>query len=121
MKAEGEGVHSYDYKHDVLMFKIKERFYDRSEEFDRVVVDIDEEGFITGLQIFDASELLDVSKKALNNIENFKFDVEVKENVLTIKLSFDAKKRNKPVKAGQNIIRENSKTNLKDSRVICTV
>lgn len=47
LKTKGE--FDYDYVHDILFFKCKDRQHERSIELDNVVIDIDEEGFIVGL------------------------------------------------------------------------
>ena len=54
----GEGEMDYDYINDILFFKVKNREYDRSLEFENLVIDIDSENFIIGIQIFDASKFL---------------------------------------------------------------
>ena len=51
---EAEGEMDYDYANDVLFFKIKDREYDFSIEFQNMVIDVDEEKFIVGIQIFEA-------------------------------------------------------------------
>ena len=61
-----KGEMDYDYKHDILFFKTKDRKYSKSIELlDNLVVDVDKEGFLVGIQIFDASLYLNVDKKNL--------------------------------------------------------
>ena len=72
-KVKGKGEVDYDYKHDILFFKVKNREYTKSIELlDNLVVDVDKEGFLTGIQIFDAAEYLNIDKKILLNL--FKFE-----------------------------------------------
>lgn len=65
MKTKEEGIADYDYKHDILFFKTKKRTYKKSIELDNIVLDVDEGGFITGIQIFEVSKFLNLSKEAL--------------------------------------------------------
>ena len=71
LKKEGES--DYDYLNDILFFKAKEREYSRSVELDNIVVDVDEEDFIVGAQIFEASKFLGIAKDALKNLSKGKF------------------------------------------------
>ena len=127
LDARGKGEYTYDYRNDTLLFKIKNREYNMSIEFENLVVDIDKEGFITGLRIFDASQLFKLSKIALNKVRSFEFNTKVetgdkKEKVITIQLRFVPMLRNKPmIKQGQNIVRESFSSQIKNSEVLCTV
>ena len=74
-RLEGKGEVDYDFKHDILFFKTKEREYAKSIELlDNLVIDVDKEGFLTGIQIFDAAKYLNIDKKSLLNIPNQKSD-----------------------------------------------
>ena len=127
LDARGKGEYTYDYRNDILLFKIKNREYAMSIEFENLVVDIDKEGFITGLRIFDASQLFKLSKIALNKVRSFEFNTKVetgakKEKVITIQLRFVPMLRNKPmIKQGQDIVRESFSSQIKNSEVLCTV
>ena len=127
LDARGKGEYTYDFRNDILLFKIKNREYNMSIEFENLVVDIDKEGFITGLRIFDASQLFKLSKIALNKVRSFEFNTKVetgdkKEKVITIQLRFMSVLRNRPViKHGQDIVREASDSHIRNSEVLCTV
>ena len=127
LDARGKGEYTYDYRNDILLFKIKNRDYAMSIEFENLIVDIDKEGFITGLRIFDASQLFKLSKIALNKVRSFEFNTKVetgakKEKVITIQLRFVPMLRNKPmIKQGQDIVREAFSSQIKNSEVLCTV
>ena len=41
LAAEGKGEYTYDYLNDILLFKIKDRDYLKSLDFDNLIVDID--------------------------------------------------------------------------------
>ena len=65
----GKGEVDYDFKHDILFFKIKDRRYAKSIELlDSIVADVDKDGFLVGIQIFDASKFLKLDKKELLSI-----------------------------------------------------
>ena|SRR3989344_4547266 len=121
LDAKGKGEVNYDYKNDTLLFKIKDREYVKSIDFDDLVVDIDKEGYITGVQIFEASEMFKIDKEALRNIKYFEFDTKAENNVISIRLRFTHVRRNKQViERGENLRRE-SASPLIDSEVLCTV
>ncbi|MBW2969424.1 DUF2283 domain-containing protein, partial [Candidatus Woesearchaeota archaeon] len=58
----------YDYKYDILTFKMKNRNYKKSIEFQNFVIDIDNKNFVTGIRIFDASKVFNTDKYVLKNI-----------------------------------------------------
>ncbi len=73
-KKKWKGEVDYDYKHDILFFKTKNREYEKSFEFDNLIIDIDKKGFIVGIQIFEASEFLRLSRIKLRDIPNWEFN-----------------------------------------------
>ncbi len=116
LDARGNGEVDYDYVHDILFFKIKDREYFRSIEFEDIVLDIDKESFITGIQIFNASNMFKVEKESLKEIKKWDFDIKVENNVIFVQLAFEIVKRNKVIERVQNIIRK-SPSLLKNSEV----
>ena len=122
LKALGKGECIYDYANDLLLFKIKNRNYLKSLDFDNLVVDIDKQGFITGLRIFDASKIFNIPKLALKDIKSFKFHARIEDKKVTIELEFIPVLRNKPyIKQGQNLVREAIGSEVNNSEVLCTV
>lgn len=122
LNAKGLGIYNYDYENDLLLFKIKEREYTRSLDFGNLIVDIDKEGFITGLRIFDASEVFRMDKIALKKVKQFEFHTRVEDKVIEIQLRFTAMLRNKAIiKQGQDFVRESLESDIKDGEVLCTV
>ena len=94
----------------------------KSLDFDNLIVDIDKEGFITGLRIFDASEIFNIPKLALKNIKSWRFNASIEDKKVTIQLEFIPILRNKPlIKQGQNLVREAIGSEVSDSEVLCTV
>ena len=118
-RLEGKGEVDYDYKHDILFFKTKDREYAKSIELlDNLVVDVDKEGFLTGIQIFDAAEYLNIDKKSLLSIPNWQFTINVHENIIEIRLVFQIKVRNKIVEKNP-IISQQINQKLPDSEMVC--
>ncbi len=121
LDARGKGEVDYDYKNDILFFKVKDREYAKSLEFEEIVLDIDKEGFITGIQLFGASELFRIDKETLRNVRGWEFHIKAESNVITLQLRFEMIKRNKViVEQGQNMVRE-ATSPLADSEVLCKI
>ena len=97
LNGTGKGEFMYDYKNDLLMFKVKDREYKHSLEFENFVVDIDEHGFVTGLRVFDASKLFELDKIVLRNIHEMGFKAIIENNTITISLKFISELRNKSI------------------------
>ena len=122
LDARGKGEYTYDYPNDVLLFKTKDRDYSKSLKFGNLIVDINSEGFITGLRLFDASKILKLSKITLKNLKQFEFNADVEDKIVTIKLRFVCMVRNAPkIVQGQDIIREAISSSIQNSEVVCTV
>ena len=118
-KLEGKGEVDYDYEHDILFFKLKGREYAKSIELlDNIVVDVDKEGFLVGIQMFDASEYLNIDKKSLLKIPNWQFTISVHENIIEIRLVFQVKIRNKIVEKNP-IIAQQVNQKLPNSEMTC--
>src|SRR3989344_4813468 len=94
---EAEGEMDYDYVNDILLFKIKDREYDFSIEFQNMVVDVDEGQYIVGIQIFDASQFLKIGKEHLRKITNWQFKAKLQDNEFRIDLYYQVVVRNKTV------------------------
>ncbi len=92
---KGKGELLYDYKEDILTFKIKHRNYKRSVEFQNFVIDIDEENFVTGIRVFDASKIFGHEKYIIKNITHCSFNARIESNALTIQFKFISTIRNR--------------------------
>lgn len=110
---EAEGEMDYDYANDILFFKIKNREYDFSVEFQNMVIDIDEEKFIVGIQIFEASKFLRMSKVNLREIPKWRFNAKLENNTIEIRLDYQLKVRNKVFEKNPIIIQENKSESLR--------
>ena len=94
---EAEGEMDYDYVNDILLFKVKDREYDYSIEFQNMVVDVDSEQFIVGIKIFDASKFLKIVREHLRKITNWQFKAKLQDDEFRINLHYQVIVRNKTV------------------------
>ncbi|MDP3727895.1 MAG: DUF2283 domain-containing protein [bacterium] len=101
----GKGVWNYDLKHDILLLKVKDLLYEKSVDIDDYTVHFDPGGLTMGLEIEDASRVLDVSKEALRQISFFRYDILIKGERIQIKILLLTKSRNKELKLKQDIER----------------
>lgn len=120
---EGKGEFDYDYLHDILFFKIKDRIYDRSIDLDNFVIDLDNEDFIVGFQIFDASKYFGIKQTYLRDALKWKLQTKVEpinefESKIEIRLVFQIKIRNKILQP-EPIITQNIRSRLEESNMIC--
>jgi len=113
---EAEGEMDYDYSNDILFFKVKDREYDFSIEFQNMVIDIDKEKYVVGIQIFEASEFLGMSKLNLREIPKWQFKAKIENNIIELRLNYQLKIRNKVFEKSPIIIQEN-KSNLSPQMV----
>jgi len=121
----GKGEFDYDYANDILFFKVKNREYEKSIELNNQVIDIDDKGFVVGIQIFDVSKFLNITKYALMNAVRWRFQAtteKINENNsrIEVRLEFQVKLRNKIVQPNP-IITENVKDSLEDSKMVAVL
>jgi len=116
LKTKGEV--DFDYKHDILFFKFSEREYNKSIEFENLILDIDTRGFITGLQILEASKFFNISKNALLKIPRWELKTSVNNGVIEIRLIFNVEKRNKIIEKNP-IIMQHTTEPLRNSQLVC--
>ncbi|HLC66826.1 MAG TPA: DUF2283 domain-containing protein [Candidatus Nanoarchaeia archaeon] len=122
LNAEGKGEWSYDDANDILLFKTKDRYYERSIEFGDIVLDIDRENFITGVQIFAGSKIFGMSREALRTIKQFSLTTKVESSQVVVQLRFTTTSLNKPsVTQGQEFVHSLGNLKLGNSEVVCTV
>lgn len=126
-KLKGKGEVDYDYKNDILFFKTKNREYEKSIELDNIILDIDSKGFIVGVQLFEASEFLNLEKIKLREIINWEFntktelvDLEGKQvTKIEIRLMFQVKIRNKVIEKNPIIMPQPIAEILPNSKLAC--
>jgi uncharacterized protein YuzE len=117
---EAEGEMDYDFAEDILFFKVKNREYSFSIEFQNMVIDIDEEKFVVGIQIFEASKFLRMSKINLREIPRWKFNAKIEGNVMELRLNYEVQIRNKIYEKSPIIIQEN-KAGLPSPQMVQTI
>jgi len=108
LNAIGKGVVDYDLAHDILFFKIKNRTYDRSLEINNIILDIDTKGYITGIQILEASDFFGTKHFHLKNTKKFKFQSRSERGKIEIRLTFEILVRNKIIEKNPIIMQETS-------------
>ncbi len=116
LKTRKQGEYEYDAGNDLLIFRTKERDYHSSLEFDDFVLDMDTKRHITGMRIFDASKVFDISKRALSDLRNLEFGSKMEGNSISISMRFDVKKKGVLERHVQNFYRSVDNS-LKDSEV----
>ena len=121
LDAKGKGIVDYDFEEDTLFFKVKNRDYLKSIDFGDFVLDVDTKGFVTGIQIFDASKLFDVSKTTLNKVKRWQFHTKVEENKILLQLSFEAVNKNKTVVERHSLVRDYPSSFESVAEVVCNV
>ena len=114
----GKGEIDYDYENDILFLKVKNRTYDHSLELDDMVLDVDEEGYIIGIQLFGASQTFNTNKDSLQSIKKWEFKIKTEEKIISLQLTFEIIQQDHIVERGQNVIRETSSI-LVNSQVLC--
>ena len=117
---EAKGEMDYDYVNDILFFKVEDREYDFSLEFQNMVIDVDKEQFITGIQIFDASNFLGIAKVHLREIPKWKFKAKIKEDIVEIRLFYKLVVRNKIIEKTPIIIQQNT-ARLPSPQMVVTI
>lgn len=116
LKEKGEV--DYDYKHDILFFKTQNKEYARSIELDNMVLDIDTDGFIVGIQIMEASAFFNLEKRMLLKVPNWEFSVSVHNGRIEFRLTFQIAMRNKIIEKNP-IIMQSIEEKLPDSEMVC--
>jgi len=120
LNAKGKGEYSYDYDNDIAVFKVKDRNYLKSIDFDNFIIDIDDEGFITGVRVIDASKVFKINKIGLKNMSNWEFNSSIEDKVISLQLRFSCILRNKQINQGENFVREALDSSIHNSEVKCT-
>ncbi|HLD05463.1 MAG TPA: DUF2283 domain-containing protein [Candidatus Nanoarchaeia archaeon] len=113
-----KGEMDYDDQYDILLFKAANRLYRKSIELDDVVLHFDPENRIMGVQIFDASEFLNLPKEALLKIPQWELRAAVNEGKIEIRLTLKVKVGNETVKTNPIIIQSLSDS-IPDSELVC--
>jgi len=114
---EQKGELSYDFSNDILFFKVREREYSHSIEVNNIVIDFDEENFIVGMQIFDASKLFNIPKVWLAEPKNARFRASIRDNRIQVSLLLEINVRNKVYRPNPIVIQD-SEEDIPDSETV---
>ncbi len=117
---EAAGEMDYDYVNDILFFKVKNREYSFSIEFQNMVIDVDEEKFIVGIQLFEASKFLEMSKINLREIPKWQFNAKIEKGVIELRLNYQLQIRNRIYEKSPIIIQED-KSGLPSPQMVQTI
>ena len=85
-----------------------------------MVIDVDNEKFIIGIQVFEASKFLGLSKINLREIPKWKFNAKIEDNVIEFRLNYQLKIRNQIFEKNPIIIQEN-KSGLPSPQLVQTI
>ncbi len=121
LDAKGKGEVIYNYEDDILLFKIKDRDYMKSIDFDNITADIDTEGFITGVRVFDASKILELQKTSLSKINSLEFNAKIEGNIVSVQLKFECGLGKKLMVQRENLVREAIGLDMMNSEVLCSM
>ena len=117
---EADGEMDYDFENDILFFKIKNREYSFSIEFQNMFIDIDKEKFVVGIQMFNASKFLGMSKINLREIPKWQFKAKIEEGIIEFRLNYQLQIRNKIYDKNPIIIQEN-KSDLPSPQMVRSI
>ena len=120
LEATEKGAMDYDLENDILFLKVAGRTYARSVELDDIVVDLDQEGAVIGVQVFDVSALFALDKAVLQHVQQWQFSVKIEQNVITIQIFLEFHANGKVVERMQNLVRE-SPLASENSEVVCAL
>jgi uncharacterized protein YuzE len=115
---KGKGEWDYDYRYDTLFFKVKDRKYRNSLEMGNLVVDIDSENFVVGLQIFSASKFLGIPKLHLREDVQFQLNAKIDKGIIQVSLAFNIKIRNHIIQKNPIFVQPNTE-GLPNSQLLC--
>lgn len=87
---------SYDEEEDIL-FLSKGRKVKASIDIGDFVIDIDMNGFVTGIEILNASDNLNISSKMLKELQRVSMSVTYKPNYVYISLIMQFKNKEKDI------------------------
>jgi len=85
-----------------------------------MVIDVDNEKFITGIQIFEASEFLGISRVNLRAIPKWQFKSKIDNGVIELRLNYQIEIRNKIYEKSPIIIQDN-RSGLPSPQMVSTI
>ncbi|MCD4765541.1 MAG: DUF2283 domain-containing protein [Methanosarcinales archaeon] len=100
--------YDYDLQNDSIFFYGEDKKYKSSVELEGVILDFNEEDYLTGIEILDASEKFNVSKADLLNIKNFNATIIINKENIDVRMKMEYYKRNKLIDTNLNALALNT-------------
>ena len=85
----------YDYLEDTSFFNTNYRNYKESILFEDLVFDLNDDGKVIGIEIFNTSKLLHTKKAFLNRVKTLRFEVHIDKENIEFSINMDIEIRNK--------------------------
>jgi len=89
-----KGEHNYRFEDDILFIRPLSRDYSSSVQLENFILDLDAEGKIVGIELFNASKLFNIPKAFLKNILKGNVQIVVDNNILRIEIKLESEVRN---------------------------
>lgn len=100
--------YDYDYQNDSIFFYGEDGKYKSSIELEGIIIDFNEDDYLVGIEILDASEKFNVSKADLLNIKNFNATMTISKEIIEVKMKIEYFKRNKLIDMNLNALTQNT-------------
>lgn len=111
MKIVNSNKCDYDLQNDTILFYGVGNNYKSSLDFDGLIVDFDDEDYLMGVEILDASKRFNISKHSLLYIKKFDLTLEITKEQIRVTMDLKIFHRNKSVAHTVSTITTNS-TNI---------
>ncbi len=95
----------YSFEEDIFLGRPLKRSYDSSFQINNFIFDLDKKGRINGIEILNASELFNIPKRFLKNIESSRIEIEADEQFIKLKIFIKTFVRNAHKTSSINIER----------------
>lgn len=89
--------YDYDFQNDSIFFYEEDEKYRSSIDLDGIILDFNEEGYLMGIEILDASEKFNVLKSDFHNIKHFGATIEINKENIKVTMKMEMIKRNKSI------------------------
>lgn len=85
----------YDFENDTILFYGGSDKYKFSMDLDGIILDVNEDNYIMGIEILDASKKFKFSKSDLRDISKFSATIKTNEKNIEVNMKLKINKRNK--------------------------
>lgn len=110
----------YDTKYDMLYLKLNDFDYDKSFEINNLILDFDERKRMTGIEILDAADFLNVSKQILASVKKWFIKVSLEDGKIYLNMEFEFKQGNKTY-VRNPIIVESLNAKASSAETVCAI